>query len=141
MTFTYSSTNLTTDLAKVRRLIGDTASATAEFTDEEINFYIDTESNIYGAASVACGSLAAKYASKVNKTVGKLKIDASDKYKHFKELSESYKAKAKVKGAPTLYAGGISVADKDSQKADSDRVEPAFYRDMGDYLTESSTGV
>ncbi len=141
MTFTYASTNLTTDLAKVRRLIGDTSSASAEFTDEEVTFFIGEEGTIYGAASIACESLAAKYAKKVDKSAGDLRISLSHKYEHFKGLAEKFRLDAKTKGAPSLYAGGISVSDKDTQESDSDRVDPDFYKGQFDYsgTTISST--
>lgn len=50
MTFTYSSTNLSTDLAKVRLAIGDTSSSSgrgikpdgSNFSDEELAIYIAT---------------------------------------------------------------------------------------------------
>lgn len=141
MTFTYASTSLTTDLAKVRRLIGDTSSGSAEFTDEEVNFFIGEEGTIYGAASLACESLAAVYADKVDKSAGDLSISLSHKYEHYKTLGEQFRVTAKSKGAPALYAGGISVSDKDTQESDSDRVTPDFYKEQFDYqgTTISST--
>lgn len=58
MTFTYSTTDLTTSLAKVRRLIADTDSTNALFTDEEINFFLAESSGIYAAAALANRAIA-----------------------------------------------------------------------------------
>lgn len=59
MAFTYDAT-LSTTLAKVRRLIGDTDSANALFTDAEMNFFIDAVGdNMYRAAAMATRAIAA----------------------------------------------------------------------------------
>lgn len=137
--FTYNSDDLSTDLNKVRRLINDVNSTSAQFQDEEISFFIDTESNIYGAASIACEALAAKYGGQVDKAVGDLKISLGQKYDHYRGLADKYNIRAKQKGAVQLYGGGISKADKLTQESDTDRVEPAFYKDMFDYETDIST--
>jgi hypothetical protein len=43
MTFTYTGTDLSTDLAKVRRLINDVDSTNPIFTDEEVNGFLTIE--------------------------------------------------------------------------------------------------
>lgn len=141
--FSYNSDDLSTTLNQVRRLIGDVNSTSAEFQDEEINFYINQEANIFGAASVACQSLASKYALQVDKRIGELSISASQKYEHYKELTKEYLQKSKAKGLVNVYAGGISKSDKDTQEEDTDRVEPYFTRDLHDFKGTiiTSTGV
>ena len=62
MTFTYSSTSLATDLAKVRREIGDVNSADALLTDEEIQYALDTEGSVVLAAARAAEMIAATFA-------------------------------------------------------------------------------
>lgn len=63
MTFTYSSTSVTTALAKVRLEIGDTDSTAALFTDEELDVYLDNRSdNVLLAAADACDALATRFA-------------------------------------------------------------------------------
>ena len=47
-TFTY---DLTTDVGKVRLLCRDTASATAIFSDEEIQVFLDMEDNVVKLAA------------------------------------------------------------------------------------------
>jgi len=133
MTFTYFSDDLTTTLNQVRRLIGDVNSTSAEFQDAEINFFIDQEANIFGAASLASEALAAKYADQVDKEVDDLKIRASQKHAHYEALSTKYRATSKVKGSPQVFAGGISKAQKLTEQQDTDRVEPDFSRDQFEY--------
>jgi len=137
--FSYNSGDLSTDLNQVRLLINDTDSSNPEFQDEEINFFIDSESNVFGAASVACQALAVKYAQQVDKSVGDLKLSASQKFKHYSELADKYTSSAKTKGTPQVYAGGISVSDKNTQEVDTDRVAPSFERDQFDYVGDNLT--
>lgn len=58
MSFTYSGA-LTTDLERVRLLIGDTASATALFQDAEIEWFLAQQGTVYLAAAAAARAVAA----------------------------------------------------------------------------------
>lgn len=59
MTFTYSIADLTTDLAKIRRLINDVVEAEAIFDDEEIEAFLVMESSRYRrAAALALETIA-----------------------------------------------------------------------------------
>lgn len=60
MTFTYTGA-LTTDLERVRRLISDTDSANALFTDAEITYFLTTGS-VYKAAALAARAIASSKA-------------------------------------------------------------------------------
>ncbi len=131
--FTYNDADLTTDLNKVRRLVGDVNSTSPEFQDEEMNFFIDEEANIYSAAALACTNLAVRYAQHIDKSLDGFSLSASQKYEHYKELAAEYTAKAKVKGTPQVYSGGISVSDKTTIEADTDIPTPDFYRGQFDY--------
>jgi len=130
--FSYNDSDLSTELNQVRRLIGDVNSTGVIFSDEEIGFYIDQEANIYGAASVACESLQAKFAGGVSKTVGKLSIELQQRVTHYKDLAETYKAKSKMKGGIQLFAGGLSISQKEAERSNTDRVDPSFRRDFMD---------
>src|SRR5512139_982449 len=79
MTFTYSSSYLGTDLAKVRRLIGDTDSTNALFSDEELNFMIDEGGDIWMASAIAARAIAGSKALLMRKlTIGDLTEDYGD---------------------------------------------------------------
>ena len=139
MTFSYNDADLSTDLNKVRRLINDVNSSSPFFTDEEVGFFIESDSNVFGAASIASRALASKFASGVNKTVGKLKIDLSDKFKHYDALANQLAGMALDKGSPQLFAGALTKTQKETQESNTDRVEPAFFRDMFDFVGRVSS--
>lgn len=71
MTFTYNSTSLSTDLAKVRLAIGDTSSATGagirpdgtNFSDEELDVFITGAASWRAAVAPILRVLANQYAS------------------------------------------------------------------------------
>lgn len=86
MTFTYSATDLSTDLAKVRFEVGDTIESEALFTDEEINAKLDGNS-VLGAAADLCDVLATRYAALADTSVGGQDISLA-------KLSEAYAARA-----------------------------------------------
>jgi hypothetical protein len=140
MTFTYSSTALSTDTtSQVRLLIYDTSSGSALFADEEIDWFISANANIYGAASAACKALAARYADKVDKAVGDLRLSLSQKAARYASLASEYAQKSAAYGYCAPFAGGISVASKDTYEQNSDRVVPAFTRTTHGYLSQYST--
>jgi len=131
--FSYNDSDLSTELNQVRRLISDVNSTGPLFSDEEIEFYIDQGSNIYEAASIASLSLKAKFADAVKKTVGKLSIESQQKSEHYGQLAIDYAAKSKVKGGIQLFAGGLSKTQKNTERSDTDRVDPSFRRDFMDF--------
>lgn len=129
----YNDSDLSTDLNKVRLIIQDTSSTDFKFSDEEITFFISEEANIYGAAASAKESLASKTAEKVSKTVGKLKIELQQQFEHHIEQAKNFRTQSQTKGSSQIFAGGLSVTGKDAQRADTDRVDPKFTRDMDQF--------
>jgi len=116
MTWTYAGT-LTTSLDKVRLKIGDTDTNDQQFIDETISALLTSEGSVAGAAIACCKALIAKYARKVNSSVGKLSKQASDLTAHYQELLMQLQGE--------LIAGssvGMTFIDSDR--------EPAFTRDM-----------
>jgi hypothetical protein len=130
MTWTYSSTDISTNLAKVRLLIGDTATADQQMTDEEINFFIDNEQTIYMAAYRCALALSAHYARRVDKEMGDLKLLASQRQRHYIRLAEQL-LKKNVPGIPS--AGGVWQSEKDTLTDNTDWVKPSFKLGMMDY--------
>ena len=84
------------------------------------------------ATAIACiEGLISKFSRRVTKSVGDLSISYSEILKNYRDLLSGLKNKATIKlCAP--YAGGISVADKQTDEGDSDRVQPFFYKGMHD---------
>lgn len=131
----------------VRLLIGDTDSNDYVLQDVDIQFFLSEASgNIYLAGSMAAEAIAARYARSVSESktdshgVHSQRRDLSDRYKHYKEVAQSLRkrydngqtASAGMFGfdASSIFAGGISSADKISRESDTDRLSPAFNREL-----------
>ena len=134
-----SSTNITaTQRNQVRLLIGDVNSTDRLFTDDEISFFVDQEANIYGAASVAAMSLQFRYSGQADKKVGDLSISLSQKSNSYRDLAKDYKAKSEDKGAPQIFMGGATISGKNTDRSNTDLVQPAFNKWQNDFPTVSS---
>ncbi|MFW6078999.1 MAG: hypothetical protein ACODAE_05220 [Gemmatimonadota bacterium] len=138
MTWSYrSSAPNSSDRSWIRLRIGDTSSGDALLQDEEIDAMIDAEGNRYAAAAICCETVAAKFARKVEKGVGRLRVSAQQQYEHYTTLAERLRREAGTRVAP--FAGGISVSGKRTERDDSDRDDPAFRRGMHDIDAARST--
>jgi hypothetical protein len=93
MTFTYDE-DLISDLDKVRDLLQDVDSDYPLLSDESILQEISVYSSILLAAAACCRKLAARFALKVNFTVGRKSKSNSDLYTHFIDLAAKLEAKA-----------------------------------------------
>lgn len=136
MTFTYtgSPSNDSTQgrVDAVRFLAGLTSSSgSIAVQDEEIAFLLDQQGNVYSAAAAASEQVSVRYGGlATSKTVGDLSITYADRSVEFKGRAASLRMAAAMRGG--VYAGGISVADKASQVANTDLVQPEFRRDQDD---------
>lgn len=131
MTWSYSGDPSQSDKDAVRFLIQDTDENDQQMSDEEINWLLTENGSSRNTAVAACRVLAARYAGKVDKAVGDLRLSLSQKHQHYLALIKELKSGVTLTAVP--YAGGISVADKTSYEDDSDRVNPAFRRDLHAY--------
>jgi len=126
---------LSTDIGKVRLYASDTNIANTAFSDEEWQIFIDNAqgSNLRLAAAWGLRTLARDLARLGHwKDAGVSNDAAADMAVTLAEwLEQQALAVDGVTSASILaipYAGGISVADRDTVKDDSDRVVPAFSR-------------
>lgn len=109
----------------VRLLLKDTQAASPLFQDEEIEFFLSVNgSNVWRAAADAAEGLSAREAE--SKSVGDLAISGFGTT--WAKVAERYRSRANSRVAP--YAGGISVIDKETRVADTDRVSPFFTRNL-----------
>ena len=131
MSFSYSGDPSASDKDAVRFLIRDTVAATKEFEDEEIAYMLTTKGSVKGATLLALKTLAAKYATAVDKAVGDLRLSLSQKYDHYLSLIKQYEAEVMMVAIP--FAGGISQASKEVYENDSDRIRPRFTKDLHEY--------
>lgn len=119
---------------KVRWLIGDTSNsaATELQTDNEIAFALTQHGNqIYRAAAACARAIRGKFARQVSTSVGDVRVEAQQQFAHYTELAKSLERDGARYASATPWMGGVSVADKQSAEADTDRVPPAFSRSTG----------
>lgn len=133
MSFSYSGDPAASDKDAVRFLIRDTVASTKEFEDEEIAYMLTLKGDVRSAAVLALKTLAAKYATAVDKAVGDLRLSLSQKYDHYLSLIKQYEGEAMLVAVP--FAGGISVSSKETYENDSDRVKPRFTKGLHEYGT------
>jgi hypothetical protein len=102
MAFTY---DITTDVGKLRLAIGDTLllqgprPSRANYSDAEIQYFLDTEASIGRASVMAFDSLAAEWSSFTNITLG-------PRREEFAKIAEAYSKRADK--ARTQFGGGSS---------------------------------
>lgn len=132
MTWSYNSTAPnSSDKSWIRLRIGDTTSGDPLLSDEEIAAYLEAEGNRYSAAAIAAESIGAQFARRVDKTVGRMRIAAQQASEAYFKLAD----RLRMENAThvTVYAGGISVSDKESDEAAGDRVKPGFTARMFEF--------
>lgn len=136
MTWSYlSSEPGSSERSWVRLKIGDNSSSLQELQDEEIDLLLADEGSKERAAIAAARALAARYARRVDKTVGRLSISMSQASRAYERLAKGLEQQLnmRVGGADGIYAGGISVSDKYANEQDTDVVQPKNRVDEFDY--------
>lgn len=126
MTFTYSSTSITTDLAKVRLEIGDTDSTDPLFTDEEIAVFLAAEVTVLKAAARACEVQSRKYARDFNWDADGDKVDRTSRAKHYADLAVALRRRAggTVQSRPTIRQDGNQPTGL--ERTHTDRLDQPF---------------
>lgn len=134
MAWTYGSNPVSDKKDAVRLLIGDTNADEPGLQDEEIQWFISQHGSEYYAASGACLALAAKFSSKASdRQVGPLRINAAEVPRAYRDLSKRLRIEGDQRGLFTApFAGGITVADKESDAKDDTLVQPRFRRQQFD---------
>ncbi len=133
MTWTYTGTPGTSTAEErrdaVRDLVGDTDTSDQQSTDESIAFALgQTRDNVFGAASIICRQIAAKYARLVATSVDGASQALGERQKHYNDLALDYANLAKEGAAgilPTPHDGLVSTT------AESD-IEAVFSIGMHD---------
>lgn len=144
MAQTYTASLIaSTPLYQVRFLLGDNIAGKMILDDAEILWLISTEANVYMAAALAAGRIAAMLAASSGSTVSgsitrkrvgntDISYSASGKTsKDFESLALTLFQRGRAHQTP--WAGGISVSDKDTRWSDPDRPADGFRRGQFDY--------
>lgn len=127
----YSGDPSVSDKDSVRFWLSDTDSSAWKLTDPEILYALTQYGNPLLGAAACARSLAAKYSSLVDKTVGPLRLSYSQRSKQYLDLAASLQTQGEQSGA-TLYAGGTSLADMAAVDGNNDRVPQPFSRKQFD---------
>jgi len=132
MAWTYDPA-LTALKDQVRFAIGDTNAGDPLIEeDSEITFCLSqTANNVLKAAAYACRRAAAKIIREVAAKGDVFEqAKAKEQFDAFMRLAEDLDKESSVLNPPGVYAGGISISDKDARVQDTDRVKPAFTADL-----------
>lgn len=134
MAWTYDVTKLTdpTDgpLMEVRLHIGDTTSDDPQLQDEEIRYYLATQTNTIVAASRCCSALAAKYAREANRKMGDLALEYEKLSSHYTDLAKTLFDRG-TNSVPT--AGGIYRSEKQAAASNPALSQPTVRIGMHDF--------
>jgi len=115
-------------LDQVRFLVGDTKIAKQLVQDEEINWALKQEHNIYMAAASVADKLATESRGLRSRTTGSLSRTFGPEF----WTARASDLRKRGSTHQVLSAGGLSISGKEVQELDSDAVQPAIKRGMHD---------
>jgi len=128
MAWSYSGDPSSSPKDAVRFLIQDTNPASPIVQDEEINWVLTNEMNVWMAAAAICDTLIGRGGAVKMKKVDGLMIAYDRAF--YTALALGLRARGMNYQVP--YAGGISVADKEALEADPDWIRPSILRGLDD---------
>jgi hypothetical protein len=132
MTWSYN-TSLPAAQDQVRFYSGDTDSAAAiTLSDEEVLGAISLAGSARAAAALICENLAGRYSTQgklLRDDIGQA-IDYGDRAAFYQARAKELRSRVALSAIP--FAGGISIATKQTQEADTDRTAPAFTKELHD---------
>lgn len=117
--WTYTGQPADSNTDAVRFLMGDTDPSDKLVGDEEIAFALTNEGDIFAAASLVCDHLAARFAREADTSVGgEIQRALSQRSAAFAARAKELRTKLTRRAG--FYAGGISIADRDTNEDDTD---------------------
>jgi hypothetical protein len=133
--WTYSGDPALSDKDHVRFLVGDVDSTDRLVSDEDIDAAVAVEGAVRSAAAKVAAAIAARFARRVTtSTDGNITKALSHLFEHYMALARNLMRDAATETGAGVYAGGISLSDKQSEEDDTDRAATDFKRAMFDYL-------
>jgi len=132
MTFTWSATDLSTNLAKVRATIGDTNSDNQLLSDEHINAWLTYYSDdVIKAATRCVRDIIAQLARDFDRSATGFSGSRSQKINHYKMLLEELQRDSGL--LAEMFVGGLSKDTEESFNDDEDYKGPSIAIGMDDY--------
>ncbi len=129
MGFTFDPA-LATDKDKVRFKIGDTEDTAPAVEDETITALLSGGSSVLSASIDITRALIAKYSRLVDKEIGPLRIDHSDRVKNYQRLLNELQEERDRDQTPGVYAGGYLKSVRDANDEDDDVIQLLVEIDM-----------
>lgn len=140
MAWTYTGNPASSAKDSVRFLIADTNVDDSFVTDEEITWCLSqVSSNIYQAASLVARSLSAKFSTLSDEVIGPLQFKYAERAKNYENIAKRLeKTASNSTSLSGIYCGGVDVAEKESNAANTSLVQPEFKKGITDYVTDIS---
>lgn len=135
MTWTYNPADLSSSLAKVRLMIGDTNTNDQLLQDEEINYFLTVNSSPMSAAVMAARAIASKFARLADTDIETASVKYSQKAKGYADLADTLEKQSNSAlsgGLAGPSATGISIAAMEQADDDTDRPIPENRKGMFD---------
>lgn len=125
--WTYSGNPSASNKDAVRHLIRDTNEDDQLLSDEEIEWHLTDRGGVKSAAAAACRTLSMQFAGQPKmKRVGDLQLTYGERTTLYGNLAKQLESERGIMPE----AGGISIADKQETRDDTDRVQPGAYKDQ-----------
>lgn len=121
MTWTYSESE-TTDRDRIRGKIGDTNTNRQLLADETIDSVLVDYPTVITAAIECCRRIIAKKAGDVDRSAIGMSSSRSQVVTHYQDLIEQLQQELGTQAE--MYAGGASIADADTFRANTDYPTP-----------------
>ena len=127
MTWSYSGDPASSDRDRVRFLIFDTDTNEQLLNNEEIDWLLTEQSNVYMAAANGAEAIAAKFARDINRSVIGISASPGGRAQFYLDLAEKLRAQTATSNKHgEIFAGGLTISGKDALDADTNAVQPAF---------------
>jgi hypothetical protein len=114
---------------QVRLLIQDTTDARQLLQNEEIDWFLSQEANVYLAAAMCCDVLVAKAGMLKTRRLADITLEYDVDF--YRGLATTLRARGSSHQVP--YLGGASIADKQAEEANADAVAPRAFRGAFDH--------
>lgn len=114
---------------QVRYLVGDTDPDDPLTSDEEIIWQLSENPDVRLAAVAVARQIATLFARYATVRTQDTQVDWNARATQYRLIAQDLERQSSERSA-IPYAGGIHVSDKESVEADTDRVIPAFGREL-----------
>lgn len=136
MTFTYDSTSIATDLAKVRLKCGDTLNrGDKSLTDEEIAYVLTEHTNLEAAALECMYLRLARLTKYIDRNQSGIDEQQTQEIQSLKDMIQAQARKLGKRAKIYCYSGQIDKSQNETHREDSTYEQPRFRVGGDNYAT------